>query len=150
MKKINVIMFAVLLFISCGDNSAPTNPLMSDKGIGPITNVKIYDNIDTKMASMGEIAFNQNCVSCHKMDKKFIGPSLEQITERRSPEWIMNMILNPEVMVKENPIAKELLMEYIAPMANQSLSAQEARNILEYFRQYDETIKNKILKEEVK
>ena len=43
------------------------------------------------------------------------------------------MILNPDEMVKENQAAKELLMEYISPMANQSLTEEEARSILEYF-----------------
>jgi cytochrome c len=56
------------------------------------------------------------------------------VTDRRTPEWIMNMILNPEVMVAENPIAKKLLAEYLSPMANQSLTESEARAILEYFR----------------
>ena len=37
-------------------------------------------------------------------------------------------------MVAENPIAKALLAEYVAPMANQSLTETEARLILEYFR----------------
>jgi cytochrome c len=44
------------------------------------------------------------------------------------------MILNPEEMVSENQIAKELLAEYLAPMANQNLTEKEARLILEYFR----------------
>jgi len=46
----------------------------------------------------------------------------------------MNMILNPDQMIKENPIAKKLFMEYLAPMANQNLTQDEARSILEYFR----------------
>ncbi len=46
----------------------------------------------------------------------------------------MNMILNPEQMVAEDPIAKDLLKEYLSPMANQSLTEDEARKILEYFR----------------
>ena len=46
----------------------------------------------------------------------------------------MNMILDPEKMVKEDPVAKELLKRYLAPMANQSLTQDEARKILEYFR----------------
>ena len=54
---------------------------------------------------------------------------------RRTPEWIMNMILNPEQMVKENPLAKNLLIEFNgAPMANQNLTKEEARAVLEYFR----------------
>ena len=47
----------------------------------------------------------------------------------------MNMILNPEDMVQNDPIAKNLLIEYNgAPMANQNLTQEEARSILEYFR----------------
>ena len=55
--------------------------------------------------------------------------------ERRSPEWIMNMILDPEQMVAKDPIARQLLIEFNgSPMANQSLTEAEARTILEYFR----------------
>ena len=47
----------------------------------------------------------------------------------------MNMILNPDVMVQEDPIAKKLLMENNgSPMANQNLTNEEARAVLEYFR----------------
>lgn len=149
MKTTNMIMITVLVLISCSSEPLkPTNPLLLDKGIGPITTIRVIDDIDQRMASEGLEKFNQYCSSCHKMDKKFIGPALDGVTLRRSPEWVMNMILNPEVMVKENPIARELLMEYIAPMANQNLTPQEARAILEYFRQYDKTIEQKMKIEE--
>lgn len=72
------------------------------------------------------------------MDKKFIGPALAGVTERRSPEWIMNMILNPEEMIQKDPIAKQLMIESnMAVMANQNLTEEEARAILEYFRSLD-------------
>ena len=75
------------------------------------------------------------CTACHKVDEKFIGPPPAGIMERRSPEWIMNMILNPEEMIAKDPVAIKLLAEYnFAPMANQSLTEDEARAILEYFR----------------
>ena len=55
--------------------------------------------------------------------------------QRRSPEWTMNMILNPEEMVKKDPLAKELLIKFNgSPMANQNLTEDEARQVLEYFR----------------
>ncbi|MBG7629948.1 MAG: cytochrome c [Bacteroidetes bacterium] len=108
---------------------------MKDKGIGPITNVTL-GAIDESMAAEGKEVFKTKCSACHKMTKRFVGPGLAGVTERRTPEWIMNMILNPEGMVAENPIAKKLLAEYLAPMANQSLTEKEARLILEYFRTY--------------
>ena len=112
---------------------------MDNKGIGPIETLEVGDDIDAAMATKGADLFKNMCSACHKMDKKFIGPALSDVTERRSPEWIMNMILNPEQMIKEDPIAKKLLIESnMAVMANQNLSEDEARAILEYFRQYDQ------------
>ncbi|HEY9220071.1 MAG: cytochrome c [Lutibacter sp.] len=109
-----------------------TDP-MKDKGIGPITSITLGE-IDQKMADEGKAVFLAKCSACHKISKRVVGPALVGVTTRRSPEWIMNMILNPEKMVAENPIAKKLLAEYVAPMANQNLTEAEARLILEYFR----------------
>ena len=41
-------------------------------------------------------------------------------------------------MVKEDPIAKQLLQEYLSPMANQNLTEEQARSIPEYFRTLSE------------
>jgi len=56
------------------------------------------------------------------------------VTKRRSPEWVMNMMLNPEQMLAENPTAMALLKEYSAPMANQNLTNDDARAVLEFLR----------------
>ena len=69
------------------------------------------------------------------VDQRMIGPAMEGVLERRSPEWVMNMILNPDGMLREDPIAKALLKEYNnAIMLNQNLSEEEARELLEYIR----------------
>jgi len=106
-----------------------------NKGVGPVTSVTLGENIDTALAEEGKTIYANLCMACHKPDQKFIGPAPKGIFERRSPEWIMNMILNPEGMVKEDPIARKLLMEFNgAPMANQNLTEEQARAVLEYFR----------------
>ncbi len=108
---------------------------LSNKGVGPVKNLELPETIDQAMAAEGQELFKTKCTACHKPTKKFIGPAPVGILERRSPEWIMNMILDPEGMVKNDPIAKQLLIEYNgSPMANQSLTEPEARSILEYFR----------------
>lgn len=110
-----------------------TNP-MDDIGIGPITKLTLAD-IDPKLVADGKVVYEAKCTACHKAEKKYIGPAPAGIMERRSPEWIMNMILNPEEMVKKNPIAMKLFEEFLyVPMANQSLTEDEARAVLEYFR----------------
>ncbi len=111
---------------------------MDNKGIGPISSVDLGDGIDSQLAGRGKEVFGNLCTACHKMGKKFVGPDLSSITERRSPEWIMNMIMNPEEMIKKDPIAKKLLVENnMAVMANQNVSKEDTRAILEYFRQHD-------------
>ena len=111
---------------------------MKIKGVGPIKELKLDPTIDQQLAQEGQTVFEQYCTACHKIEDRFVGPPLKEITTRRSPEWIMNMILNPEVMVKEDPIAKQLLAEYLSPMANQNLTEAQARSILEYFRTLSE------------
>ncbi len=108
---------------------------LTNKGIGPIKSVSFADEVDTEMAARGEAKFNAICVACHMVDQRMIGPAMEGVYERRSPEWVMNMILNPDKMLREDPIAKALLKEYNnAIMLNQNLSEAEARDLAEYLR----------------
>ncbi|MBK9012928.1 MAG: c-type cytochrome [Saprospiraceae bacterium] len=108
---------------------------MTNKGIGPITSVEMSAAVDQALAAKGEDIYAKMCMACHKPTEKFIGPAPKGVLDRRSPEWVMNMILNPEQMVKEDPIAKKLLMEFNgSPMANQHLTEDDARAVLEYFR----------------
>lgn len=166
MKKVSkllLFLFTIAAFTACGDSEkkekeeikiedyskeapkkeAPATSSedmvdMSNKGIGPIKSVNLDAEIDKALAVKGETVFKNMCTACHKIDKKFIGPAIVGITERRSPEWIMNMILNPQEMIAKDPIAKQLLIEAnMAIMADQNLTEEEARSILEYFRSLD-------------
>lgn len=161
MKRTNILLSTLftILLISCGGkeekkegfnmqrqktetkaapakskDKASTRIDLSDKGVGPITSVTLGD-IDQALATKGEENFKTNCMACHRVGKKFIGPDPTGILERRTPEWIMNMILDPELMIKENALAKDLFMEFNgSPMANQGLTEDDARAVLEYFR----------------
>ncbi|MBB1149664.1 MULTISPECIES: cytochrome c [unclassified Myroides] len=118
------------------DANAPASERVDlvNKGKGPIKTLVLGD-IDQAMAAKGQEVFKTMCTACHKTDKKFIGPAPKGILERRTPEWVMNMILNPENMIENDPLAQDLLKEFNgAPMANQNLTEEEARAVLEYFR----------------
>lgn len=107
---------------------------LDNKGVGPIKNLELAA-IDPKMVERGKGLFETNCSACHKTDKRFIGPSPKGIMKRRSPEWVMNMILDPQLMVEQDRCAKDLLVEFNgAAMANQNMTEAQARDILEYFR----------------
>jgi len=112
------------------DINAPT---LDNKGIGPVKSVKLGP-IDEKLAAKGKEIYKANCTACHKIKKRYIGPALKGVTKRRSPEWIMNMIMNSKEMLEKDPVAKALIAEYHAPMAQQQLKEEEVRAILEYLR----------------
>ncbi len=111
----------------------PAEANSGDIGVGPITSITLGE-IDDVLVEKGKELYKINCTACHKMGKRVVGPALAGITERRTPEWVMNMIMNPEEMVEKDPTAKALLAEYLAPMANQNITEDEARAILEFFR----------------
>ncbi len=108
---------------------------MDNKGVGPITSVNFGEPVDPELAKEGEAKFQMLCTACHLIGQRLIGPDLTGVYERRSPEWVMNMILNPDGMLKEDPIAKALLKEYNNMiMNNQNLTEEEARAVAEYLR----------------
>lgn len=102
-------------------------------GVGPITEVEVGP-IDEGLAATGEETFVIKCSACHKLDERYVGPPLRGVTERRSPAFIMNMILNPEGMLAQHPEVQALLAQFAVPMANQNLTQADARAVLEYLR----------------
>ena len=152
MKKVilSLFLFSLLILVSCGGNQSKSssettsnktekganNDPIYDIGIGPINTITLGE-INEEQAEEGKKLFIVNCSACHKIKKRYIGPAVLGVTKRRTPEWIMNMIMNPELMIKDNNAAKKLLSEYLAPMANQNISEKDARAILEYFRVKD-------------
>jgi cytochrome c len=149
-----MVSFGFSLYSCSGDNganpeakkdsekaeaSAPvsTDP-MKNQGIGPVKNLDLDDELVEVYVTRGENIFDAKCTACHKFEERYVGPPVAGITKRRTPEWIMNMILNPEEMGKKDPIANELLAEYMTQMTNQNITEDEARYLLEYFRHYDQ------------
>ena len=105
-----------------------------EHGIGPVKEPIELGAIDPAMAATGKAVFEAKCTACHKMDTLYIGPALGEVTARRSGAFIMNMILNPQEMVERHPVAKQMLAERMTFMANQNLTRDEARAVLEYLR----------------
>jgi len=117
-----------------GGASAPASS--DNKGIGPVSKVDIGP-LNDSLAEKGKQIFDSKCAACHKFEEKVVGPPLAGVTQRRTPEWIMNMILNPQEMIAKDPAAKELFETYLVQMTFQNVSQEDTRAILEYFRQVD-------------
>lgn len=108
---------------------------LTNKGVGPIKSIILPTEINQQMVTEGKAVFKRLCSACHRVGKKFIGPDVKGILNKRTPEWVMNIILDPEGMVKNDPLAKSLLKEFNgSPMVNQNLTEKQALAILEYIR----------------
>ncbi len=103
-------------------------------GIGPITSVELGE-IDPARVARGEEIFALKCAACHKLDERYIGPPLRDVLDHRTPEFVLNMMLNSWEMTQRHPTVKEMLAQYYTPMPNQDLSEEDARALLDYLRQ---------------
>jgi cytochrome c len=104
-----------------------------ERGIGPVENVELGD-IDPSLVARGSEIFAMKCAACHQLDDRYVGPPLREVTTRRTPEFIMNMMLNPAEMLERHPTVRQMLAEYYIPMPSQDLTREEARALLEYLR----------------
>jgi cytochrome c1 len=138
----------ILLVAACGEKheakeeqheqaesgEAQLTPFELENGIGPVKEKVVVGPIDPALAARGKALFEAKCSMCHKMDTLYVGPALGEVTARRTPAYAMNMILNPQEMVERHPIARQLLAERMTFMANQNLTVDEARAVVEYLR----------------
>lgn len=150
LSKLMIVISLSLAFTlsGCGGNGGDGNQSQAQKqqnenglsafemehGIGPVTEtISLGDEVDPELAQKGKELFELKCSACHRVNERYIGPAMNDVLDRRSPTYVMNMILNPDGMTKNHPEAKKLLQEYMSPMPNQGLSQEEARAIVEFF-----------------
>jgi len=111
-----------------------TNP----KGIGKYQNVELTHPLDEQMVTAGKKVIDVKCSSCHKLtEEKLVGPGYKGVTDRRTPEWIMNFVTNTEEMIAKDTAAQNMLEVCLVKMPNQSLAETDARAVLEFFRKND-------------
>lgn len=143
-------LIIVALLASCGgsgDNSGQSSDnneaekvekKADPKGIGEVKNVVLTDPLEKSMVTSGKAIYEMKCSACHKLTaQRVVGPGWAGVTNVRTPEWIMNMITNVDVMLEEDPEARKLLEECLTRMPNQGVSIGDARNLLEFMREND-------------
>ena len=90
-----------------------------------------YDN--------GKNLFNQHCAACHKMDKKLVGPPLQDVVELQGKDWTKEWIKNSKALIDAgDPHAVEIWEEYnkAAMPAYNFLQDKELDDIVEYLASY--------------
>ena len=152
MKNTIILLVVAMTFLRCSsgsgsDSSTSNQPSVeassadqanTNKGIGEIKQVDLNNPLDKTLVANGLAIYDLKCSACHKLtDQRVVGPGFKGVTERRTPEWIMNMAMNADVMLEQDPTARELLKECLVRMPNQNLSKDDARSVLEFFYSND-------------
>jgi mono/diheme cytochrome c family protein len=153
-----VALFALLALAGCGGQKSTTSTAGTAPGgstpasgapattPGAVARASKFDSgpraaespADHEAAERGEKLFQvKACSACHAFGVKKSGPDLAGVTLRRTAAWIENQILHPDVMVKEDPIARELFAKHALQMPKQGLTQPEAKDVVEYLKAQD-------------
>lgn len=120
-----------------GDSSSQNPQAVADSGGSPLnTGPKAIETVrlNPGLADYGAKVFKQRaCITCHAIGERKQGPDLAGVANRRTEEWIRKQITDPEWMLKNDPIARELMAEYALQMANQHVPEQEVKALIHYF-----------------
>ena len=100
--------------------------------------ISITHPLNADWVEAGHEIYFLKCQACHKLTgEKLVGPGWLDVTHRRAPVWIMNMITNVDMMLDKDPEAQKLLELCLMRMPNQNMSIGDARDVLEFMRQND-------------
>lgn len=102
------------------------------------SDITLTTPLNAEWVASGKNIYELKCQSCHRLTAdKLVGPGWKDVTKRREPLWIMNMITNVDMMLESDPEAQKLLEQCMVRMPNQNISKEDARIILEFMRSND-------------
>jgi cytochrome c5 len=102
------------------------------------SDITVTSPLNAEWVSGGKAIYELKCQSCHRLtEEKLVGPGWKDVTKRRQPVWVMNMITNVDMMLETDPEAQRLLEQCMVRMPNQNISKEDARKVLEFMRSND-------------
>jgi mono/diheme cytochrome c family protein len=148
MKYVIGIALGLLVFACTQNKPTESNTELSKNaidsltdpasGIGIVRDVVLNTPLEQDKVKRGLEIYEMKCITCHALtDQQIQGPGWKDVTKRRKPEWIMNMITNVDVMLENDAEAQKLLESCNTRMTVEVLSIGQARDVLEFMRQND-------------
>lgn len=102
------------------------------------------EKIDASVATAGRTIFMSQCASCHRVvdkdkdgvdkddEKKYAGPALTEITDRRNDRWLMKFMTNTDGRDRTDKDAEDVCM---VQKNGKELNRDQALKVLEYLHQ---------------
>lgn len=85
-------------------------------------------------ADQGKDLFDKQCAGCHSIGGgDGGGPDLKGVTEKRSAEWLVRLIVEPDKLTSaKDPVQAELVKKFGFEMPNLGISSDDAKQIVAY------------------
>jgi len=138
-------LLALFLVVGCGGNGdgdtssssgSPSASLAAGLSQGPPAIETL--TLNPGMAEWGEQLFQEKaCVTCHAVGETKQGPDLAGVTQRRTEAWMKRMMMDPEWMTANDPVARELMGKHMLQMANQQVQEPQANALVQYLLSLD-------------
>ena len=144
-----ILVAGSLLFFACNEGvktdekAVDVQDLTKDQPEVHGTEIKdgditVSNPLNADWVAAGKSTYELKCQSCHRLtEEKLVGPGWKDVTKKRKPVWIMNMITNVDMMLETDPEAQKLLEQCMVRMPNQNISKDQARQVLEFMRSND-------------
>jgi cytochrome c oxidase subunit 2 len=94
-------------------------------------------NAGAQSLEEGEKLYNANCVSCHAIKERVVGPALKNVHERRDEKWLLSWIRNSQKLIKSgDATAVELSKEYngLVMPSYEQFSDDQIKGIVAYIK----------------
>lgn len=89
----------------------------------------------------GKELFKQNCAACHNMEKKMVGPALQDVVKNQGRDWTKEWIYNSNALIQSgDEHAVEVWNEYnkIAMPAYNWMDDSDLESVVTYLEKYKE------------
>ncbi len=100
----------------------------------------MQDTTSNEMASPEQIAegeklFTMYCKACHQLERRLVGPPLENVRKNRDDSWLVNFIKSATTVIQSgDSVANALFEEYNRVlMPDQPLDENQIMSVLAYF-----------------
>ncbi|MFD1000731.1 c-type cytochrome [Ohtaekwangia kribbensis] len=98
-------------------------------------------DIETMSGLRGYTIFRSNCMACHRLNQKLIGPALSYSIQVRDSVWLRKMIRNANDLIKSgDTLAITVYNEYnqLPHTSFEGFSDEELNDLIDYLKQASE------------
>jgi cytochrome c551/c552 len=148
MVRAGFLFFLTILLgvVGCGGGQKSGESTASSTAAGPTSPYDMGPRafeapINDALATQGDALFkSKTCSTCHGFGIRITGPDLKGVTHRRTAQWMQQQMQHPDVMTKQDPIARGLLGTYAVQMPNLNITDDEARALIEFLKKKDKEL----------